>query len=593
VREDWVCLNGPWQFEIDQGDSGFERGLVSRPFEDEILVPFCPESELSGIGNQDFLNAVWYRRTVDVPGAWENKSLLLHFQAVDYDATIWVDDKEVARHRGGFTPFCVEIESPSSGSFELVVRARDPHDKPMPRGKQTPFFHGIAAVYGRTTGIWQSVWMEPVCRTRLERPRITPDVTGGRFFIEQSLRRGHPGLVLSAKVTSDGKNVGHAEITTGYDFSPTLVLDLAEEDCRLWSPQDPHLYDIEIVLKDGKEVLDRVLSYGGLRSVSLHNKAVLINGEPVFQRLVLDQGYYPDGIMTAPSDAAMIQDIKLSLAAGFNGARLHQKVFEERFLTHADRLGYLVWGEFADWGCSGYGPIGGEHQMPGPDYITQWLEAVERDYSHPSIIGWCPLNETFQGISDQITQLDDVTRGMFLATKAIDATRPVLDTSGYSHRVVESDIYDSHDYTQDVADFGKHHAGTKKDAPFINQRPARGARPRSEFSVPYDGQPFFVSEFGGIWWNPDVGEGEDSWGYGDRPKNIEEFYERFEGLCKVLLEDSSMFGYCYTQLTDVFQEQNGLYRFDRTSKFDTGRLHKIQTMRAAIEESDLDSGAKR
>jgi hypothetical protein len=389
-------------------------------------------------------------------------------------------------------------------------------------------------------------------------------------------------MTVSATLTSDGAVVAESSVAAGYDLAPSLSLDVPEAQRRLWSPRDPHLYDLEIVLFDGDRIVDRVTSYAGLRSVGIDGKAITLNGERVFQRLVLDQGYYPDGILTAPTDAALIEDIQLSQAAGFNGARLHQKVFEERFLYHADRLGYLVWGEFADWGCRGFGPGGGEHQKPGPDYITQWLEVLHRDYSHPAIVGWCPLNETWQGISDRITVLDDVTRGMFLATKAMDATRPVLDASGYSHRVPEADVYDSHDYVQDVEQFRARHANARNDAPLINER-ARPVGPPLQFSIPYRGQPFFVSEFGGIWWNPDLVEGEESWGYGNHPKTLEEFYERFEGLCRVLLDDPSMFGYCYTQLTDVFQEQNGIYKFDRKPKFDAQRLRAIQTAPAAIE----------
>ncbi len=276
-------------------------------------------------------------------------------------------------------------------------------------------------------------------------------------------------------------------------------------------------------------------------SVSIDGKAIKINNKTVFQRLVLDQGYYPDGIMTAPSDRALIKDIELSIAAGFNGARLHQKVFEERFLYHADRLGYIVWGEFGDWGCSNNGPLNGEHQQPGPDYITQWLECLERDYSHPSIVGWCPLNETWQTLTDRITTLDDVTRGLYLATKAMDGTRPVLDTSGYSHRVPEADVYDSHDYTQDPDTFRERHAGLAQGNPYLNSATSWGLPERLvgniQWSIPYNGQPFFVSEFGGIWWNPDVKEGEDSWGYGDRPTSLEAFYDRFEKLCAILLDD--------------------------------------------------------
>ena len=582
VRERWLCLNGAWQFEIDASDTGLERGLLERALAHEITVPFCPESPLSGIDNQDYLNAVWYRREVRVPEDWECDVVLLHFQAVDYDATVWVDGVEVGRHRGGFTPFTLELAKGAGDVFDLTVRARDTHTEPQPRGKQAMAFREQGAIYRRTTGIGQTVWNAPACGTRLPRPRVTPDVGGGRFWLEQPIVRGRRGMTVSATLTSDGAVVAESSVATDYDLAPSLSLDVPEAQRRLWSPRDPHLYDLEIVLCDGDRIVDRVSSYAGLRSVGIDGKAITLNGERVFQRLVLDQGYYPDGILTAPTDAALIEDIQLSQAAGFNGARLHQKVFEERFLYHADRLGYLVWGEFADWGCRGFGPGGGEHQKPGPDYITQWLEVLHRDYSHPAIVGWCPLNETWQGISDRITVLDDVTRGMFLATKAMDATRPVLDASGYSHRVPEADVYDSHDYVQDVEQFRARHANARNDAPLINER-ARPVGPPLQFSIPYRGQPFFVSEFGGIWWNRDLVEGEESWGYGNRPKTLEEFYERFEGLCRVLLDDPSMFGYCYTQLTDVFQEQNGIYKFDRKPKFDAQRLRAIQTAPAAIE----------
>ena len=251
-------------------------------------------------------------------------------------------------------------------------------------------------------------------------------------------------------------------------------------------------------------------------------------------------------------------------------------MFEERFLYHADRLGYLVWGEFADWGCHGYGP---EHdsRQPGATYISQWLEVLERDYSHPAIVGWCPLNETGQPISDRITVLDDVTRGMFLAAKAMDRTRPVLDVSGYAHRVSESDVYDSHDYVQDPAQLAAHYVALPSGQPFVN---GPADRP---WSVPYAGQPFFVSEFGGTWWNPAVQPGDPSWGYGQRPATLEEFYDRFSGLCRVLLDNPLMFGYCYTQLTDVFQEQNGIYTFDRQAKFPMKRIHAAQARKAKYE----------
>ena len=587
-RDEWLCLNGEWQFEIDQGDSGLDRGLLERQLNAKIVVPFCPESQLSGIENHDYLNAVWYRRTVDVPASWRGQRVQLHFQAVYYDATVWVNGVEVGRHRGGFSPFTIDLGDVGGETVTIVVRARDGHEAPQPRGKQTREYGPSGAIYVRTTGIWQTVWMEPVPETALARPRITPDVGNGLIRLEQPLSNNRPGLRLRATLSDEAGEVVTAESPADLDLAPRLDLAIPEERRRLWSIDDPHLYDLQIELVDANEkVLDSAQCYAGLRSIAIDGKAIKINGEVVFQRLVLDQGYYPDGIMTAPSDEALVRDIELSQEAGFNGARLHQKVFEERFLYHADRMGYIVWGEFGDWGCNRLGPMYAEHQKPGPDYITQWLEVLARDYSHPSIVGWCPLNETWQSIIDRITALDDVTRGMYLATKAMDTTRPVLDTSGYSHRVPEADVYDSHDYTQDPDTFRVRHTGLATGQPYAN-RPSDWNLPAHlvgdlVWSIPYRGQPYFVSEFGGIWWNPNAKEGEDSWGYGERPKNIEEFYDRFEKLCAILLDDPDMFGYCYTQLTDIYQEQNGIYGLGREEKFDMDRIRAAQQKEAAIE----------
>jgi beta-galactosidase/beta-glucuronidase len=582
ARTDWLCLNGEWEFEIDAGDSGLERGLKERPLGSRITVPFCPESSLSGIGCVDFMNAAWYRRVVTIPGEWKGRRTLLHFQAIDYDATIWVNGIEVARHRGGSTPVTADLSGVAEPGTDavIVVRARDDSRASQPRGKQSPEYANFSCLYTRTTGIWQTVWMEPVPRTYLDRPRITPDLAGSLFRLELPMTGDRTGMRLRARLLSGGAEVSRAECQADLDLAPRLDLEVPASARRTWSPSDPHLYDIELDLIDSSgTVVDPARSYAGLRSLSVTGPAVRLNGGIVFQRLVLDQGFYPDGIWTAPTDDAIRRDIELSQAAGFNGARLHQKVFEERFFWHADRLGYLVWGEFPDWGSSGRGPDE-DHLRPEPTYVTQWLEVLERDYSHPSIVGWCPLNETWQPTGDQIRVLDDVTRGMFLAAKAMDGTRPVLDASGYAHRVRESDVYDSHDYEQDPVKFRAHHAGLAAGQPYVNRQ--GGDKPK-EISTPWAGQPYFVSEFGGIWWNPEAGPGEDSWGYGKRPASVEEFYARFEALCGVLLDNPLMFGYCYTQLTDVFQEHNGIYYFDRRPKFDLERIRRIQARRAAIE----------
>lgn len=586
-RPEWLNLNGEWQFEIDAGDSGLERGLLDQPLSGRILVPFCPESKLSGIEHVDFMPAVWYRREVVVPSTWVNHRILLHFQAVDYDATVWVNGQEIGRHRGGFTPFTCDLSdlAHAGESITIVVRARDPRFDPMPRGKQTRDFGNSGCLYTRTTGIWQTVWLERVPDVYCLRPRITPDVSNHRFHLEIPLNINRAGYTVRATI-ADGRGktergeIATVEVPAGYDRTPQLDLNIASRRVRLWQPGDAHLYVITLTLLDENgSVVDSVTCYAGLRSIAVDGNRILINGKPVFQRLVLDQGYYPEGILTAPSDEALENDIKLSLAAGFNGARLHQKVFEERFLYHADRLGYIVWGEFPDWGSAEFGPAHDHQRLPAT-YIAQWLEAIQRDYSHPSIVGWCPLNETWQALTDRMTDLDDGMRALFLATKALDLTRPILDTSGYAHRIPEADVYDSHDYEQNPEKFKVTHGLMENWRPFENRMGPDNLR---VMSLPYHNQPYFVSEFGGIWWNPFPKPGEDSWGYGNRPKSSEEFYTRFEALCHILLENPGMFGYCYTQLTDVFQEQNGIYAFDRTPKFDMERLWNVQRQTAAYE----------
>lgn len=598
VRRDWLCLNGTWEFEIDQGDSGLDRGLLTRKLQDKITVPFCPESVLSGVGNTDYLNAVWYRREVAIPAAWKGRRILLHFQASDYDTFVWANGTEVGRHRGGMTPFSIDLTGIAvpGKKVTLVVRARDNARESMPSGKQS-WVHGNSGChYTRTTGIWQTVWLEPVPqRASLLRPKITPDVANNRFTIEQPVAGAQAGLLFRARLKDKSGVIAQADTKCGVNFYPRLDLLVPDERTRLWSPEDPHLYDIELELVDAATgvIVDTAQSYAGLRSVAIDGYAIKLNGKPVFQRLVLDQGYYPDGILTAPTDAALIKDIELSLEAGFNGARLHQKVFEERFLHHCDRLGYLVWGEFSDWGLNGNQPVrnwhrdasgnivrGGNHNGPvfPPGHVTQWIEAVQRDYSHPSIVGWCPLNESENRIHEHITPHDDVLRAMWLATKLADPTRPVLDVSGYCHRVPETDVYDSHDYDQNPKTFAARHAGLNENKPFMNDDPQRD-------SIAYRGQPYFVSEFGGIWWNPKAKPGDASWGYGDRPKTLEDFYRRFEGLCAVLLDHPRMFGYCYTQLTDVFQEQNGIFFFDRKKKYDLKRIRAAQQRTAAVEKA--------
>ena len=307
VRDDWLCLNGEWGFEIDRGDSGIHRGLLERELSGRITVPFCPESKLSGIENHDYYNAVWYRRVAMIPAEWAGKRVLLHFQAVDYDSTVWVNGVEVGRHRGGFTPFSCDLSGVAEPGDEItiVLRARDDGQRPQPRGKQAVDYGPHGAIYVRTTGIWQTVWLEPAPAIALRRPRITPDLANRRFQLEQPLTANAAGLRLRATLSDADGTVVSADSAADFDLSPRLDLPIPEDRLRLWGPGAPHLYDLEIALLDAEgATVDCARSYAGMRGLAIDGPAIKINGATVFQRLVLDQGYYPDGIMTAPSDAA-------------------------------------------------------------------------------------------------------------------------------------------------------------------------------------------------------------------------------------------------------------------------------------------------
>lgn len=562
-RENWVTLNGEWQFEIDEKSDGESRGLISgKDLASRIVVPFCPESKLSGIGHYGLMRNTWYRRLFEVPASMNGKRVRLHFGAVDYRAWVWVNGQPVGSHTGGSVGFNLEITKfLRDGSNELVVRVFD--DTPsgqQPTGKQT---HTVSegCVYTRTTGIWQPVWLEAVGSSFVESFSLAPDPDRSRVLIEVGVNGNDKDLMLSAEAFAEGKRVGKDSCPVSWR-NHRLVLDLSRN--KLWEPGAPFLYDLKFTLTRHGEKIDEVASYFGLRKVAIEGRAMLINGKRVFQRLILDQGFYPEGIWTAPSDQELRKDIERSLAAGYNGARLHQKVFEPRFLYWADKLGYLVWGEFPNWGFN-YRP---ENYA---NYINEWTEVVQRDRNHPSIIGWCPFNET-PAVAGEIQQI------VWRETRAIDPTRPVLETSGWSHTVRAAEVRDDHDYNQDPASFRERWNDFFAGGPALNV-PARyhtSNTAREDLGVP-----FMVSEFGGTFW----GEQQGGWGYGSGPKSVEEFYTRYEGLVNALLDNPNVFGFCYTQLTDVEQEHNGLYFYDRRPKFDLKRLHGITARQAALERT--------
>ena len=555
-RSAWRSLNGAWQFAFDFGRSGLDRHFERRDALDTtITVPFCPESVLSGVHYTDFIPAVWYARAFTLTPEELSGRVLLHFGAVDYEAHVFVNGEPAGTHRGGYTSFCFDItDLCRAGENRLSVYAEDDNRSgKQPHGKQCESFDSQGCDYTRTTGIWQTVWLEFVPETYIQSVQYYSNITEGTLLVQAKLCGAG---TFTVQASFEGRPCGEASARAENGFA-AVTLPLSE--LHLWDVGRGNLYDLTLTFGG-----DSVKSYAGMREVRIEGRRVLLNGRPVFQRLVLDQGFYPDGIYTAPDESALVRDIELSLAAGFNGARLHQKVFEPRFLYHCDRLGYLAWGEMANWGLDYSDPAALEA------FLGEWLDAVGRDFNHPSIVGWCPFNETWD--REGRRQLDSLLAMVYRVTKQLDPTRPCIDTSGNFH--VVTDIYDVHDYEQDPASFAAHYEAFRTGGAFYDAQAARQQ---------YDGKkPMFVSEYGGIKWNPQ-GDVEKAWGYGDGPATEEAFIERYRGLTEALLSNPNMFGFCYTQLYDVEQETNGLYTYSREPKFDMAVFHAINTQPAACE----------
>ncbi|MCQ2446359.1 MAG: beta-galactosidase, partial [Clostridia bacterium] len=479
-RANWQNLNGEWQFAIDHGHSGAERGWETdeKPYTMTINVPFCPESRLSGIAYTDFMTSVWYRRAINIPaGALEGR-VFLHFGAVDYFTSVYLNGKKAGTHKGGYVSFKLDVtDFLEEGENLLVVNAEDDTRDPMiPGGKQSDLYASHGCSYTRTTGIWQTVWLEFTPKTYIKKVKYYPDVESSSVTIRAELEgKG----TFSAKAFFEGKEMGVSSVESD-GGNALLRLDLAEK--HLWELGKGDLYDVELTYGD-----DTVKSYFGLRSAGYRDGKFYLNGKSVFQRTVLDQGFNPEGIYTAPSDEELALDVDRSMAMGFNGARLHQKVFEERFLYHCDKKGYMVWGEYPNWGL--------DHSKPEAIYgfLPEWLEEVERDFNHPAIIGWCPFNETWDIGGHQ--QYNELLALAYHATKAADDTRPCIDTSGNYH--VVTDVFDLHDYTQDPVEFGKHFEK------FAGEGILGGPQVFPDRQK-YEGQPFFLSEYGGIRWTKDI-----------------------------------------------------------------------------------------
>ncbi|MCM3574453.1 glycoside hydrolase family 2 [Mesobacillus subterraneus] len=568
VRNEWLNLNGQWDFSFDDENKGLtEKWYVNFPSGKKINVPFAYQTKLSGLNDPSFHDVVWYRRGLEIPENWAGKQIILHFGAVDYRAWVYVNGELATFHEGGNVSFSTNITHLlKEGEQEITVRVEDPsQDVTIPRGKQYWHEKSESIFYTRTTGIWQTVWVEPIETTSLTSIRWTPDIDRGDIELEFDVEgKMSDNLSLQVDISFNGQNIVSdlVGIRETYNKRSFNLRNRFTDRSNIhgpgwyWSPEHPNLFDVKLTLKSGEAVLDEIESYFGMRKVSIENGIFMLNNMPYYQKLVLDQGYFPEGLLTAPTDEDLKNDIVLAKEMGFNGARKHQKVEDPRFLYWADKLGYLVWGEMAN--ASEYS------EEAARRLATEWFEVVKRDYSHPSIIVWLPLNESW-GISRVAfdKQQQAHATSMYWQTKSIDQTRPVLSNDGWEHTI--SDICGIHNY-RTPEEMEKAYASVESA---ISTTPANRVIYADGFS--YRGEPILITEYGGIAYKADDAEG---WGY-SAVKSADDLVNEYRKVTEVLFNSPVIQGFCYTQLTDVEQEINGLLTYDRKPKCELSKIKEI------------------
>jgi beta-galactosidase/beta-glucuronidase len=570
-RQEWLNLNGEWDFTFDDHNQGLkEKWYKKFPEDKKIIVPFAYQTEQSGINDPSFHEVVWYRKKFSVDEAWLDQEIILHFGAVDYLSWVYVNGELVTFHEGGNTPFSANITSfyNKNEENEIVVRVEDPsEDVTIPRGKQYWHEQSASIFYTRTTGIWQPVWLEPVHAQNIEGIRFTPDIDRGDITVEYDVPKDE-ALSIKTTISYKGKLLVEEEskvlesyVKRSYNIRNRFTdRSNIHDDGWYWTPENPNLFDVNIqLLKDGT-VLDSVDSYFGMRKVSIEDGRFLLNNKPYYQKLVLDQGYFPGALLTAPTDDDLKKDIVLAKEMGFNGARKHQKVEDPRYLYWADKLGFLVWGEMAN--CSEYS------EEAVRRLATEWIDVVKRDYNHPSLIVWVPLNESW-GISRVAfeKQQQDHATSMYYLTKSIDTTRPVLSNEGWEHTV--SDICGIHNYNS--AEHIRNSYETVESA--IQTEPANRVIYAKGYE--YRGEPIMITEYGGIAYKVDEQEG---WGYSS-VKTSDDLVEEYRKVTEAIFNSNVLQGFCYTQLTDVEQEINGLLTYDRQPKCNLEKIKEINNQK--------------
>ena len=561
ARENWLTLNGEWEFSFDPEDRYEAEGLGAIPFDKTIQVPFCYESELSGINTDMPSKSVWYRRRLVVAPHELEGSVLLHFGAVDHVAKVWINGQYAGSHEGGFTPFHLEISALlQPGENTLVVKAEDSYEREIPRGKQMWAKEPRACFYRNTTGIWQSVWMEFTGRDYITDIHITPDLDQCRAYFMIRTLKGQPcDLQLTIRKGDEVlgsmtvfANASRTECSFGFvEHGVNSVFDL------YWTPEFPNLLDVQVqMIRDG-QVIDTVDTYFGMRKIHVCGERIYLNNSPLYQRLVLDQGYWPEGLMTAPSDDAIRADVELTKAMGFNGARKHQKIEDPRYYYWADKLGLLVWGEMP----SNYDFTAEGQRM----FLAEMQAFMKRDHNHPCIITWIPFNESWgvhQIVGDPL-QKNFVKAGYYLM-KSLDNSRLVGSNDGWEQLEL-TDFCGIHDYDITPDNFATRYADIEETLRgSVNFKPVYAA------GESYNQVPIMITEMGGVKLKNDGG-----WGYNNDMADADQMVVYLHDIMQAIRSHNRVRGFCYTQLTDVQQETNGLLDGNREPKVPVETLRKI------------------
>ncbi|MGI6234196.1 MAG: glycoside hydrolase family 2 protein [Christensenellales bacterium] len=572
ARADFQLLNGSWQFAFDDEDQGvkdrWEQPGHTLPM--TIEVPFCYQSKQSGIHTDEIHPIIWYRRAFTIAPDWAGRHVWLRFGAVDFEAWVYVNGRMVGSHRGGYAPFGFDITPYLvEGENDLCLRVVDTPDLSQPRGKQYWQRGLMGCWYTPTSGIWQSVYLEATGHHSFDVIHVTPDIDSREARINTLIvGEVKTPLMIEYEVSLDGRitHRGQWQTTTP---RANLTLDMREagvDSMRYWRPEDPALYQLTLTLKQEEQPLDCVTTYFGMRSVEVKNGQVLLNHQPIYQRLVLDQGYWPDTLLTPPDEEAIIADVKWIKELGFNGVRKHQKVEDPRFYHWCDRMGVLVWGELpASYTYN--------NQML-QNNVNGMMDFINRDYNHPSIIAWVPLNESW-GVREIYADPKQQAAARMLTQLcyAADGTRIISANDGWEQ--TETDICGLHDYAADGETIARHFA----DRAQVEQTGCDWRLAYAKGVVPSGKEAFIITEYGGIAMQnkgaqEDMG-GMATWGYHDKVEDEDAFLARYEDVTSAIFDIPYCVGYCYTQLTDVMQEINGLLGPDRVSKADPAKIRKI------------------